>query len=327
MTSELIHGVLQGKVGSIARAISWVEERRAGSPELLDALHPHTGQAHLVGVTGAPGTGKSALINQLARAYRERDAKVGIVAIDPSSPFSGGALLGDRIRMRDLAGDPGVFVRSMATRGKLGGLADATLGAVAILDAAGFDVVFVETVGAGQDEIDVARATHTTIVVEAPGLGDDIQAIKAGLMEIADIFVVNKADREGADRTAQVLEMSRHSSLLEVRPARSDVEAWQTPICKTNALDGSGIPDVISAIEAHQSYLLEYGELEQKEWVRAQTGLEAALTHELVSRFMSRLAPGEWQEAISRVAARAIGSHEAIECLLGRLCPDIAAEE
>ena len=160
MASELVQGVLQAEVRSIARAISWVEEQQPGSHDLLDALHPHTGQAHLVGVTGAPGTGKSALVNQLARAYRGRGVKVGIVAVDPTSPFSGGALLGDRIRMRDVAGDPGVFVRSMATRGKLGGLAGATLGAVAILDAAGYNVIFVETVGVGQDEI-MSPAPHT----------------------------------------------------------------------------------------------------------------------------------------------------------------------
>ena len=187
MISALIEGVLAGETRSIARAISCVEERRTGAYELLDALYPHTGEAHVIGVTGAPGTGKSTLINQLARAYRRRGTRVGIIAVDPSSAFSGGALLGDRIRMRDATVDSGVFVRSMATRGAQGGLAGATIDAICILDAAGYAKVFVETIGVGQDEIDVARATHTTLVVEAPGLGDDIQAIKAGLTEIGDI--------------------------------------------------------------------------------------------------------------------------------------------
>jgi LAO/AO transport system kinase len=198
---------------------------------------------------------------------------------------------------------------------------------VAVLDAAGYDVVVIETVGAGQDQIDVARATHTTIVVEAPGLGDDIQAIKAGIMEIADIFVVNKADHDGADRAVQVLEMSRQSSILEATPDQSGAETWQVPICKTNALDGTGIPCVISALEAHHSHLLQYGGLEEKERLRAQTALEAMLEQELVSRFLSRLAPGEWQELVSRVAARAVGLNEAIRCLLARLYPDEAKKE
>jgi LAO/AO transport system kinase len=190
---ELVQGVLRGDRLSIACAISLVEEQRPPVRALLDALYPHAGQAHLVGITGSPGTGKSTLVNQLARAYRQRQVRVGVIAIDPTSPFSGGALLGDRIRMRDLAGDPGVFIRSMATRGASGGLATTTSDTVQILDAAGYKVILIETVGVGQDEVAIARTAHTVVVVEAPGLGDDIQALKAGLMEIADIFVINKA--------------------------------------------------------------------------------------------------------------------------------------
>ena len=184
-----------------------MEDGGAEAHALLAALHPHTGRGHVIGITGTPGTGKSTLVNALAKAYRERGRTVGIIAVDPTSPFSGGALLGDRVRMRDLAGDPGVFIRSMATRGSLGGLARATADVVAVLDAAGFDRILVETVGVGQAEVDIAGAAHTTIVVEAPGLGDEVQAIKAGVLEIADLFAVNKADREGADHTVMALQM------------------------------------------------------------------------------------------------------------------------
>ncbi|MBE9507705.1 MAG: methylmalonyl Co-A mutase-associated GTPase MeaB, partial [Chloroflexi bacterium] len=204
---ELVSQALAGNRYALARLLSLVEDGGADARAALGALYPHTGQAHIVGVTGAPGTGKSTLVNELAKVLRTQDATVGIVAVDPSSPFTGGALLGDRVRMRDLAGDPGIFIRSMATRGSLGGLARATSDAVKVLDAVGFSVVLVETVGAGQAEVDIARTAHTTVVVEAPGLGDEVQALKAGLLEIADVLVVNKADRPGAAQAARVLEM------------------------------------------------------------------------------------------------------------------------
>jgi LAO/AO transport system kinase len=212
VTDELVEGVLAGQRRAIARAISLVEDNGAEAQAMLAALHPYTGRAHVVGVTGPPGSGKSTLVNALVLYFRkgtdERPARtVGIIAIDPTSPFSGGAILGDRIRMRDLAGDPGIFIRSMASRGNLGGLAWATADAVKVLDAAGFDLIFVETVGAGQAEVDIARAAHTTVVVEVPGLGDDVQAIKAGILEIADVFAVNKADHEGADHAVMALRM------------------------------------------------------------------------------------------------------------------------
>src|SRR5512135_1132122 len=203
----LVSEVLDGNRLALARLLTQVENDTPEGRQALDALFPHTGHAHLIGVTGAPGTGKSSLVNQMALAYRRADSpvKVAIVAVDPSSPFTGGAVLGDRVRMRDLAGDPGVFMRSMASRGSLGGLAQATAAVAQVFDAAGFDLVLIETVGAGQSEVDIARLAHTTIVVEAPGLGDDIQAIKAGILEIADIIVVNKADRPGVENTERAL--------------------------------------------------------------------------------------------------------------------------
>jgi LAO/AO transport system kinase len=212
VSDDLVAGVLAGQRRAIARAISLVEDDGEAAQATLSALHPYTGRTHVVGVTGPPGSGKSTLVNALVLYFRKgtggRPARtVGIIAIDPTSPFSGGAILGDRIRMRDLAGDPGIFIRSMASRGNLGGLAWATADAVKVLDAAGFEMVFVETVGAGQAEVDIARAAHTTVVVEVPGLGDDVQAIKAGILEIADVFVVNKADYEGADHAVMALRM------------------------------------------------------------------------------------------------------------------------
>lgn len=204
---DLVAQLLAGNRRALARTISQVENEGPEAHALLAALYPHTGRSHVIGVTGAPGTGKSTLVNALAKAYRAAGRTVGVIAVDPTSPFSGGALLGDRVRMRDLAGDPGVFIRSMATRGSLGGLARATADVISVLDAAGFDRILVETVGVGQAEIDIASAAHTTIVVEAPGLGDEVQAIKAGILEIADLFAVNKADRDGADHTVMALQM------------------------------------------------------------------------------------------------------------------------
>lgn len=317
MSAELVQGVLRGDRRAIARAISWVEGQDPEAQDLLSALYPHTGRAHLVGMTGPPGTGKSTLVNQLVRAYRACDTRVGVIAVDPTSPFSGGALLGDRIRMREVVGDAGVFIRSMATRGALGGLSWATSGAIHILDAAGYGLIFIETVGVGQDEVEVAHTAHTTIVVEAPGLGDDIQAIKAGLTEIADIFVVNKADREGADQTARALEMMIELGESHGTNAReADERTWSTPVCKTVALDGTGTPDLVSAIESHRSYLGQSGLLREKERQRAGARLEALLKQEFLARFVGRLEPGEWQKVVSRIASRELTPYRAVQELL-----------
>src|SRR5215470_9088634 len=264
---SLVQGVLAGDARRIGQAITAVEQE-GGCPGLLQALFPKTGRAHAVGITGPPGAGKSTLVQRMAQAYRRRGKRVGIVAVDPSSPFSGGAILGDRIRMAEIYTDPGVFIRSMATRGALGGLARATWDAVDVLDAAGYDVVLIETVGVGQDEVDVVRAAESVAVVLVPGLGDDIQAIKAGILEIGDVFVVNKADRDGADRTAAELAMMLDLSALE---------AWRPPIVRTVAPRGEGIAETVGALAAHGEHLLSTGEGSQRRRRRVRARLKALL--------------------------------------------------
>jgi LAO/AO transport system kinase len=317
--NELVRGVLAGERRSIARALSQIEDRgrrdRGLGAELVDALYTHTGRAHLIGVTGPPGTGKSTLINRVAGAYRQRGARVGIIAVDPSSAFSGGALLGDRVRMRDLAGDPGVFVRSMATRGAQGGLGQATWDAAQILDAAGYEIILVETVGVGQDEIAVAFVAHTVVVVQAPGWGDDVQAIKAGLMEIGDIYVLNKADLQGADPAMHVLQgmLERGASALGRQPTTG--ERWPVPVCKTVALDGTGVDDLVAQIDAHQRFLVESGRWVERERRRAGAELQALLRDELYARFVASLEPGAWEAVVDRMTSRQLGPYQALEAL------------
>jgi GTPase len=302
----------------------------------LNTLFPFTGKAHLIGVTGASGTGKSSLVNQLARHYRqprqaETPPRVAIVAVDPTSPFTGGAILGDRIRMRDLAGDPGVFIRSMATRGSLGGLAAATAAVVQVLDAAGFEVILIETVGAGQSEVDIARLAHTTIVVEAPGLGDDIQAIKAGILEIADVLVVNKADLPGVENTERALRGSLslghplpqrmlHHGRMETLPgqpdAKPDQQEWVPPILRTVALDGTGIPELVDAITKHQAYLKQSGGWKQRERERLQAELELLMQRTLLDSWRSRLTAGVYEMVLEQLVARQISPYQAVERLV-----------
>jgi LAO/AO transport system kinase len=248
--ADYVRQLLAGNRRALARTISLVEDGAAEAPAMLSALYQHTGRAHVIGVTGAPGTGKSTLVNALARAYRADGRTVGVIAVDPTSPFSGGALLGDRVRMRDLAGDPGIFIRSMATRGNLGGLAHATADVISVLDAAGFERILVETVGVGQAEIDIASAAHTTIVVEAPGLGDEVQAIKAGVLEIADIFAVNKADREGADHTVMALQMMQ--GLTPAPAGHHQVENPGTANLPRQVED-SGVPNLFGGFSGQRT--------------------------------------------------------------------------
>ena len=310
---ELVEKALAGNRYALARLISLIEDNGTEARAALAALYPHTGQAHVVGVTGAPGTGKSTLVNELTKVLRAQGTTVGIVAVDPSSPFSGGALLGDRVRMRDLAGDRGVFIRSMATRGSLGGLARATSDVVKVLDAAGFSVVLVETVGAGQAEVDIARTAHTTVVVEAPGLGDEVQALKAGLLEIADVLVVNKADRPGAAQTARALEMVINRNAVR---GGADDNAWRPPILKTIALDGSGVPEVLEAIVGHREYLRASGSWAERERARVETELRNVLQQELLDRLLARAGEEQVQAWVERIAAREVDVYTAVRAVL-----------
>ena len=244
---SLIARVCSGDPRAVARAISTVENRTVGWSELLKALFPHTGKARVIGLTGPPGAGKSTLVDQLAKHYRKENQTVGIIAVDPTSPYTGGAILGDRIRMQDHYSDPGIYIRSMATRGSLGGLARATADAATVLDASGRDLVMIETVGVGQDEIEIVRLADITIVILVPGMGDDVQTIKAGIMEIADIFVINKSDREGAER------VEREIRAMQSLATRHD--QWVPPIVKTVASEGAGIKDLAEAIANYEAYL------------------------------------------------------------------------
>jgi LAO/AO transport system kinase len=307
--NELVEQLLAGERRALARALTHVESGGERARELLSALYPHSGQAHIVGVTGAPGAGKSSLVNALTRVLRERGRTVAIVAVDPTSPFTGGALLGDRIRMRDHTGDPGVFIRSMASRGSLGGLARATGDVVTILDAAGFDLIFVETVGAGQVEVDIAREAHTTVVIEVPGLGDEVQAIKAGVLEIADIFAVNKADRDDAQRTVLALRM-----MLDLD--HKDGKGWKIPIIKTVATRGDGTAELVDAIEAHRDYLERSGEWQTRVRARASEEFQRLLRRELMSRLLARIGRDRLDSILDRLAAREIDPYTAVGELL-----------
>jgi LAO/AO transport system kinase len=246
-TIELVKGVLAGNRRSVARAITIIENNDPEAQELVAKIYVHTGKAHVIGLTGAGGAGKSTLIGKIIEEYRRRGRTVGVVAVDPTSPFTGGAFLGDRIRMQELCTDEGVFIRSMATRNYAGGIARATKDAVKVLDAAGKDVVIVETVGAGQSEVEIIKVAQTIVVVHAPGLGDEIQAIKAGVMEIADIFVVNKADRENANRAVVDIQSNLQMNKKEI--------PWKPPVLKTIALTGEGIPELVDKIEEHRCFL------------------------------------------------------------------------
>ena len=310
---ELLDGVANGDRSAIARCISLIEDRAPKARPILAALYRRTGRAHLIGITGPPGTGKSTLVNAMVKVYRRQGIRIGIIAVDPTSPFSGGALLGDRIRMRDLAGDAGVFIRSMASRGSLGGLAYATADAAKILDAAGFDKILVETVGVGQAEVDVAQAAHTTVVLQTPNLGDDIQALKAGLVEIADIFVVNKADRDGADRVVAdlnaVLDPAPDPRQGRVGPSA----AWRPPVLKTVALRHEGIEPLLEAIERHRGHLDMSGQWASRERVRARQELTHLIHAGLVDRFEARIPAARLEGMVDRIARRELDPYTAAE--------------
>mgnify|MGYP001071347233 CR=1 FL=1 len=328
--------VLHGERLAVTRALTQIENNTQKGYQLLEMLFPYTGKAHLIGVTGAPGTGKSTLVNQLAYHYRHhleaRDPpKVAVIAVDPTSPFSGGALLGDRVRMQDLTGDPGVFVRSMASRGSLGGLAGATGNLVQVFDAAGFEIIIIETVGAGQAEVDIASLAHSTIVVEAPGLGDEIQTIKAGILEIADILAVNKADKPGADHTLRALrtmltlaqpqpeDLDHHGPAM--KPGQTDIDepekAWVPPVLPITATTGEGIPDLVGELANHASYLKTSGEWKQREQKRLTNELEMLLRDTLRSHWETKISPNTYQDTLDQVINRKITPWKAVELLMG----------
>jgi LAO/AO transport system kinase len=331
--SILAHSVLSGDRLSLARLLTRVENDTIEGHQALDELFAYTGKAHLIGVTGAPGTGKSSLVNQLALSYRKLDKRVAIVAIDPSSPFTGGAVLGDRVRMRDLSGDTGVFIRSMASRGSLGGLAQATAGVVQVFDAAGYEVILIETVGAGQSEVDIARLAHTTLVVEAPGLGDDIQAIKAGILEIADILVINKADHAGVDSTERALKsmldlahpvqkiFKHHGQNLVIQSAQPGetqpvTPLWIPPIHRTVATLGSGLPELIASIHNHVTHLRQNGEWFVREKNRLSAEFDLFAQQILMERFRASVPPAKFESIMNSIQNRQISPREAVNVLL-----------
>ncbi|RSN44993.1 methylmalonyl Co-A mutase-associated GTPase MeaB [Amycolatopsis sp. WAC 04197] len=311
---ELVGRARDGVPRAIARLLSLVEDAHPRLPEVAAKLTPHTGNARVVGLTGPPGVGKSTSTSALLTALRAKGLRVGVLAIDPSSPFSGGALLGDRIRMTEHATDPGVFIRSMATRGHLGGLSWATPQAVRVLDAAGFDVVLIETVGVGQSEVDVVKLADTTVVLLAPGMGDGIQAAKAGVLEIADVFVVNKADREGADATVHDLKQMISLVRREIRGP-----SWRQPIVRTVASRGEGVEDVVRALDEHHDWLVRRDELPRRRAARARDEVEAIAVQRLRAEIVDLRSGDRLTEVAERVVARKLDPFAAAEELIGDL--------
>ncbi len=332
---QLAASILSGDRLSLARACTEIENDTSAGEQTLSILFPHSGKAHLVGVTGSPGTGKSSLVNQLAYRYRKlhAQAKVAIIAVDPTSPFTGGAVLGDRVRMRDLVGDDHVFIRSMATRGALGGISRQTTALALLFDCAGYELVFIETVGAGQSEVDIVRLAHTTIVVEAPGLGDEIQAIKAGILEIADILVVNKADHPGVESTERALKMmlemakdrvrlypNSHISDLDFEtsdPNQNSQEVWMPSVLRTISIEKKGISEVVQEISRHREWLKLNGNWGVKERQRIQMDIVNMLTDHLYKRWLQQNTPELLQYKIYQVVERKISPYQAVNDLLG----------
>src|SRR5215475_13881013 len=291
-----VERIRAGDVRALARAITAIENDSAQASQLMKALFPFSGKATVIGLTGSPGAGKSTLVDQLAREYRKQERTIGIIAVDPTSPYTGGAILGDRIRMQAHHADNGIYIRSMATRGFLGGLAPATADVATLLDAAGKEIVFVETVGVGQDEIDIVRLADVTVVILVPGMGDDVQTIKAGIMEIADVFAINKSDRPGADRMEQ--------EVLAMLSLSHRDDGWQVPIVKTVAAEGKGVPELLDAIESHLTFLRERGLLVKKKAANQRQRLLDLLRERLLERAIARLAPGDLDRMAERIASR-----------------------
>ncbi len=324
--------VLAGNRRALARLLTQIENERGDFAAVLAALYPHTGRAWVIGVTGAPGTGKSSLVAALTKQFRASGKRVGVIAVDPTSPFTGGAILGDRIRMREVSLDEEVFIRSMAARGSLGGLSRATRDATRAMDAAGFEIILIETVGAGQNEVEIVRAAHTVVVVEAPGLGDDVQAIKAGILEIADVLVVNKADRPGAMQTFRALKsmlelghpaarsqlVMHHGRLLESEPSAAswDGQMWLPPIVQTVATENKGLAELMEALSAHRQHLLESGNWAQLERQQIEIELNERLQAALLRRLKARLRPEDLANVLENVQNRTLDPHQAVVTIL-----------
>ena len=306
---NLLEAIRRGEPRALARAITRIENREDSAEELLRQLFPYSGRATLLGLTGAPGAGKSTLADAVAALLRARGQSVGIVAVDPTSPFSGGAILGDRIRMQRHHADDGVFIRSMATRGALGGLATAAADVALLLDAAGKDMVLVETVGVGQDEVDIVRLADVTVVILVPGMGDDVQTIKAGIMEIADVFAINKADRPGADRVEQEL---RAMLSIGRRP-----DGWSVPIIKTVASDGTGVPELLDAAASYIAFLRDRGLLASKKAVNWRQRLLDLLRERLLARAVSAAGEERLADLAGRVARREMDPYSAVDAIMG----------
>jgi LAO/AO transport system kinase len=309
---ELVQRIRAGELRALARAISTVEDRTPESTELLKALFPYSGNAVLLGLTGSPGAGKSTLVDQVAREYRKQGKTIGIVAVDPTSPFSGGAILGDRIRMQSHYADKGIYIRSMATRGSLGGLASTTADVATVLDASGRDLVMIETVGVGQDEVDIVRLADVTIVVLVPGMGDDVQTIKAGIMEIADIFVINKSDRDGAER------VEREVRAMQSLAARND--NWTPPIVKTVASEGTGITELLAAIEKYREHLQRSGRAQARRIENWRGRIAEMLRDALFQRVLSYyLSEGEANRFAAEVAEHKRDPYSLVEKIVDEL--------